>query len=77
MFSYILAVFFIPILGEVLFMQTFYTPTQVANLLKVKKNYVLEQIHRGELKAYRLSEKRFRISAEALNEFLDKHKVKD
>jgi len=47
-----------------------YTVPEIAEMLKVRKNYVYELIYTGELKAIRLSERRFRISENALNNFI-------
>ncbi|AGA67692.1 DNA-binding protein, excisionase family [Desulfitobacterium dichloroeliminans LMG P-21439] len=47
-----------------------YTVPQVAILLKVKKTYVYDLINSNQLPAIRLSERRYRISEQALMEFL-------
>ncbi|HHW39667.1 MAG TPA: helix-turn-helix domain-containing protein [Syntrophomonadaceae bacterium] len=47
-----------------------YTVQEVAKILKVKKDYVYELIYAKKLKAFRLSERRFRVSEEALREFI-------
>lgn len=47
-----------------------YTVPEVAKILKVKKDYVYELIYAKKLKAFRLSERRFRVSEEALREFI-------
>ncbi len=56
-------------------MPKFYTVAQVAEMLKIRKNYIYDLIYKGELEAVRLSEKRFRISDDALKEYLDKQKI--
>lgn len=48
----------------------FYTVPEVAKILRVKKAYVYELVYQGRLKALRLSERRIRISDEALEEFV-------
>ena len=50
-------------------MQT-YTVEQTAKILQVRKNFVYDLIYTGRLRAVRLSERRFRISETALQEFL-------
>ncbi len=49
---------------------TTYTVADVAKMLKVRKGFIYELIYTGRLKAIRLSERRFRISEEALRDFL-------
>jgi len=49
-----------------------YTVPEIAKMLRVKKNYIYELIYTGELKAIRLSERRFRISENAFNDFICK-----
>ncbi|MGE5543624.1 MAG: helix-turn-helix domain-containing protein [Bacillota bacterium] len=39
-------------------------------MLHVRKNFIYELIYTGKLKAIRLSERRFRISEEAWEDFL-------
>ncbi len=53
-------------------MEEFYTVTEVAKILRIRKNYVYELIYRKKLAAIRLSEKRIRISRIALDNFLKK-----
>ena len=48
-----------------------YTVADVARMLQVRKGYVYELIYKGELKAARLSSRRFRVTREALDEFLN------
>ncbi|MGQ9498212.1 MAG: helix-turn-helix domain-containing protein [Desulfotomaculales bacterium] len=47
-----------------------YTVREVAKILRVKKGYVYELLAQGRLRALRLSERRIRIPAEALEEFV-------
>jgi len=47
----------------------FYTVPEVALMLRVSKSYVYDIILRGQLKTVRLSERRTRISEEALTQF--------
>lgn len=47
-----------------------YTIPQVAKILGVGKGYVYELIHTGQLNAFRLSERRYRITEKALVDFL-------
>ena len=56
-------------------MSEIYTVAEVASKLRVRKNYIYEIIYRGELKAVRLSEKRFRITEDSLKEYLEKNTV--
>lgn len=48
----------------------YYTVPEVAALLKFKKNYIYDLIGQGRLKAIRVSERRTRISVDALAEFI-------
>lgn len=50
----------------------FYTAPEVAKMLRVRKAYIYELVAQGRLRAIRLSERRLRISEEALREFLEK-----
>lgn len=50
-------------------MQKTYTVEQVAKILQVRKGFVYDLIYTGRLRAIRLSERRFRISEESLNDF--------
>jgi len=47
-----------------------YTVSEVAKILRVRKNFVYELIYTGRLIAVRLSERRFRVTEEALQEFM-------
>jgi excisionase family DNA binding protein len=60
---------------EVLLMQTMYTVEQIAKNLQVRKAFVYELIVTGRLRAVRLSERRFRITENALQEFLEKEEA--
>ena len=53
---------------------TLYTVPEIAKMLKVK-NYVYELIYTGELKAIRLSERRFRITENAYNNYICKKEM--
>jgi excisionase family DNA binding protein len=53
----------------------FYTVSQVAEMLQVKRNYIYELIYKGQLQAYRLSEKRFRIPLKEVEKYLESRKV--
>ncbi|AHF08958.1 MULTISPECIES: helix-turn-helix domain-containing protein [Dehalobacter] len=46
--------------------EKFYTVPEVAELLKVSKNYIYELINRKQINYLRLSERRIRIPASAL-----------
>lgn len=46
-----------------------YTVEQVAKVLQVKKGFIYDLIYTGRLRAVRLSERRFRITDEALQDF--------
>jgi len=50
--------------------EVLYTPQEVANLLKIKKNTVYELIKRGELKCSKIG-KQFRIRKDELDEYLN------
>lgn len=49
-----------------------YTVPEVAKILKISKNQVYTLIYEKRLKAIRLSKRGFRVSEEALHEFLKK-----
>lgn len=49
----------------------FYTAPEVAKMLRVKKAYIYELVATGRLKAIRLSERRLRITEEALKDYLE------
>lgn len=51
-------------------MQKTYTVTEIAKILKIRKNYVYDMIYAGRIKAIRLSERRFRITEDSLSDFL-------
>ncbi len=51
-------------------MQELFTVAQAAKILKVNKNYIYQLIYTNKLKAIRLSERRFRISQQALDDFI-------
>ncbi len=51
-----------------------YTVSEVAKILRVRKNFVYELIYTGRLNAVRLSERRFRVTEEALQEFMKQEK---
>lgn len=51
-------------------MQKTYTAEQVAKILQVKKGFVYDLIYTGRLRAIRLSERRIRITEDALQDFL-------
>ncbi|RNC62856.1 MAG: hypothetical protein AWM53_01879 [Candidatus Dichloromethanomonas elyunquensis] len=53
--------------------EKFYTVPEVAELLKVSKNYIYELINRKQIDYLRLSERRIRIPASAL----ENHKLQD
>ena len=46
-----------------------YTVQEVAQILRVRKGYVYDMIYTGRLRAIRLSERRFRITQQALGDF--------
>lgn len=48
-----------------------YTAKQVAKMLKVRPAYVYELIYTGRLRAVQMSERRLRITEDALREFLE------
>ena len=52
-----------------------YTVEQVAKKLMVRKGFVYDLIYTGRLTAIRLSERRFRISEEALISFIEKEEA--
>lgn len=51
-------------------MQKTYTAEQVAKILQIKKGFVYDLIYTGRLRAIRLSERRIRITEDALQDFL-------
>lgn len=53
-----------------------YTVSEVATKLKVRKGYVYELIYTGKLQAIRLSERRFRITEQSLNDFIKQEQIK-
>ena len=59
--------------------ERYYTPKQLIDLLSLPKGRtsrpVLDLIHRGELKAHRISPRVYRVSESQLQEFLDERKV--
>lgn len=48
-----------------------YTAAEVARMLKVRKGFVYELIYTGRLRAVQMSERRLRITEDALREFLE------
>jgi excisionase family DNA binding protein len=56
-------------------MQRPFTPDQVAAHWGCSANHVRKLIHSGELRAFRLGERLFRIPAEAVLEFEEAQKV--
>ena len=50
----------------------YYTVSEVAELLKVKKAYVYDIINYGKLKAIKLSKRRTRILSVDLDDFMSK-----
>jgi len=52
--------------------QKIYTAPEVAKLLRVRKSYVYELVASHRLKAVKLSERRLRITEEAIEEYLRK-----
>lgn len=52
-----------------------YTIEQVAKVLQVRKGFVYDLVYTGRLRAIRLSERRFRVTEEALNEFFGKEEA--
>lgn len=48
-----------------------YTVEQAAKILQVRKGFVYDLIYTGRLKAIRLSERRFRVSEDALRMFIE------
>lgn len=47
-----------------------FTVNEVAEMLKVRKGFVYELIKQKQLKVIKMSERRLRISAEALMEYI-------
>lgn len=54
---------------------TYYTVPEVAALLKFKKNFIYDLINQGRLKAIKLSERRTRVTSDALNDFINGENV--
>lgn len=53
-----------------------YTVPEVAKILKVKKGFVYELIYTGRLGAIKLSERRIRITDEAVRAYIESLKEK-
>lgn len=53
-----------------------YTVEQAAKILQVRKGFVYDLIYTGRLKAIRLSERRFRVSEDALRMFIEQEEKK-
>jgi excisionase family DNA binding protein len=51
-----------------------YTATEVAKMLRVKKNYVYELVYSKQLDAIRLSERRFRFTQAAIDKYIKEHR---
>ena len=51
-----------------------YTATEVAKMLRVKKNYVYELVYSKQLDAIRLSERRFRFTQAAIDKYIKQHR---
>ena len=56
-------------------MKDLLTPKDVAKILQLRYNKILEMIHLGELKAIQIG-KSFRISEYDLHEFIESNRVK-
>ena len=56
-------------------MKDLLTPKDVAKILQLRYNKILEMIHLGELKAIRIG-KSFRITEYDLHEFIESNRVK-
>lgn len=50
----------------------FYTASEVAKILRIRKSYVYELIYQGKPRAVKLSERRLRIPQEAIKELVEK-----
>lgn len=48
----------------------FYTIKEVAEMLKCTRQWVAEEIHRGNLKAYKIRGTQYRISDKQIEEYL-------
>jgi excisionase family DNA binding protein len=57
-------------------MNKLYTPQEVSELLQLHYQTVLAEIHRGNLKAFRLKGQ-YRVSEEQIQDYLQTHIVKD
>lgn len=53
-----------------------YTVEQVAKLLQVRKGFVYDLVYVGRLRAIRLSERRFRITQAALEDFFQQEEMR-
>ena len=56
-------------------MKDLLTPKDVARILQLRYNKILEMIHLGELKAIRIG-KSFRITEYDLHEFIESNRIK-
>jgi len=54
----------------------YYTPSEIADLLKVCRTTIWRYIRSGQLKAIKLSIKNYRISKKDLEKFLKRKKTK-
>jgi len=52
-----------------------YTVQEIAKILRVRKSFVYELIKNGRLKAIRMSERRFRVTEDALKIFFELEQV--
>jgi len=52
----------------------FYTPTEIADMLKISRASVWRYIREKKLKAIKLGHSTYRISEENFNSFIEKHK---
>jgi excisionase family DNA binding protein len=56
-------------------MQKTYTAEQVAEILQIRKGFVYDLIYTGRLRAIRLSQRRIRVTEDALRDFLQQEEV--
>lgn len=55
---------------------TTYTVEQVARMLGVRKGFIYDLIYTRRIRAIRLSERRFRITQQALDDFISQEEEK-
>ncbi|ACV62320.1 DNA binding domain protein, excisionase family [Desulfofarcimen acetoxidans DSM 771] len=55
----------------------FYTVSEVAKILRVRKTLVYEMVYSGRIKAIQLSKRRIRIAESSISEFIEKESCRN